>query len=82
MAHKPESETKYQFAHSGFRFQHKDKIIMEKQINVYREETLELLAELESSMLELEESPDDAELIDRVFRAMHTIKGSGAILLN
>ena len=30
-------------------------------------------------MLELEEKPDDAELIGRVFRAMHTIKGSGAM---
>ena len=52
---------------------------MEKQINVYREETYELIVELESSMLELEENPDNAELIDQVFRAMHTIKGSGAM---
>ncbi|MDM8555315.1 chemotaxis protein CheA [Desulfococcaceae bacterium HSG7] len=52
---------------------------MEKQINVYREETHELLAELESSILELEESSGDAELIDRVFRPMHTIKGSAAM---
>ena len=52
---------------------------MEKQINVYREETHELLAELESSILELEESPGDEELIDRAFRAMHTIKGSGGM---
>jgi two-component system chemotaxis sensor kinase CheA len=43
------------------------------------EEANELLAELESSLLELEESPDDPELIGRIFRAMHTIKGSGAM---
>ena len=30
-------------------------------------------------MLELENTPDDQELIGRVFRAMHTIKGSGAM---
>ena len=45
----------------------------------YREEAYELLTELESSLLELEETPDDMELVDRVFRAMHTIKGSGAM---
>ncbi|CAN2046691.1 two-component system, chemotaxis family, sensor kinase CheA [Candidatus Magnetomoraceae bacterium gMMP-1] len=45
----------------------------------YREEAYELLAELESSLLELEENPNDSELIGRVFRAMHTIKGSGAM---
>ncbi|MBT8763882.1 chemotaxis protein CheA [Desulfohalobiaceae bacterium Ax17] len=45
----------------------------------FREEALELLEELESSLLELEEDPDNEELINRVFRAMHTIKGSGAM---
>jgi len=45
----------------------------------YREEALELLSELEASLLEMEERPDDQELISRVFRAMHTIKGSGAM---
>ena len=43
----------------------------------FREEASELLAELESSLLELEKKPDDKEQIGRVFRAMHTIKGSG-----
>ena len=45
----------------------------------YREEALELLSELEACLLEMEERPDDQELISRVFRAMHTIKGSGAM---
>ncbi len=45
----------------------------------FREEALELLGELESSLLELEDAPTDHELISRVFRAMHTIKGSGAM---
>ncbi len=45
----------------------------------FREEAAELLAELETALLELEDSPDDHELVDRVFRAMHTIKGSGAM---
>jgi len=45
----------------------------------FKHEAYELLGELEYSLLELEEKPDDAELIGRVFRAMHTIKGSGAM---
>jgi two-component system chemotaxis sensor kinase CheA len=45
----------------------------------FREEAQELLAELEDSLLELEEKPDDKDLVAKVFRAMHTIKGSGAM---
>ena len=45
----------------------------------FTEEANDLLAELETALLELEEQPEDRELIDRVFRAMHTIKGSGAM---
>ena len=51
----------------------------EQHIAAYREEASELLAELETSLLELEETPQDQDLINRVFRAMHTIKGSGAM---
>ena len=51
----------------------------EQYIAAYREEATELLAELETSLLELEENPQDNDLINRVFRAMHTIKGSGAM---
>jgi two-component system chemotaxis sensor kinase CheA len=45
--------------------------------STFREEAYELLAELESALLELEKTPDDKEQIGRAFRAMHTIKGSG-----
>src|SRR4051794_34412492 len=47
--------------------------------DTYRVEASELLAELEASLLELERTPEDRELIGRVFRALHTIKGSGAM---
>ncbi len=47
--------------------------------DAFREEASELLGELESALLELEANPDAKELVDRVFRAMHTIKGSGAM---
>lgn len=45
----------------------------------YKEEAFELLGELEASLLAMEETPEDADLIGRVFRALHTIKGSGAM---
>jgi len=52
--------------------------IIAKLKEAFKDEAYELLAELESALLELEKTPDDGELIDRVFRAMHTIKGSGS----
>jgi len=51
----------------------------DKLRETYKEEAYELLAELETSLLELEENPGNLDLIGRVFRAMHTIKGSGAM---
>ncbi|MEW6593546.1 MAG: chemotaxis protein CheA [Thermodesulfobacteriota bacterium] len=46
---------------------------------VFREEAAELLEELENALLELEKDPADLKIVGRVFRAMHTIKGSGAM---
>ncbi|MDD2463868.1 MAG: chemotaxis protein CheA [Desulfobulbus sp.] len=51
----------------------------DQYIEVFREEAAELLTSLETALLELEESPQDEELVAQVFRAMHTIKGSGAM---
>lgn len=47
--------------------------------DVFIEEARELLIELETVLLELEADPTDRELIARTFRALHTIKGSGAM---
>ncbi len=47
--------------------------------HAFREEASELLAELETSLLELEMRPADQEVIGEVFRALHTIKGSSAM---
>jgi two-component system chemotaxis sensor kinase CheA len=55
------------------------RLTMDKHRDAYREEAHELLSELENALLELEETPDDQNLVGRVFRAMHTIKGSGAM---
>lgn len=51
----------------------------ESHAQTYREEAGELLNELETALLELEEAPEDSEIVGRIFRAMHTIKGSGAM---
>lgn len=50
-----------------------------KFIETFKEEALELLGTLEEKLLELEEQPDDKELLSAVFRVMHTIKGSAAM---
>jgi len=47
--------------------------------NAFREEGREVLVDLESALLELNENRGDIELVGRVFRALHTIKGSGAM---
>ena len=46
---------------------------------MFREEAAEHLAALENTLLELEQRPQDPELISQAFRALHTIKGSGAM---
>jgi len=45
----------------------------------FREEAHEILVDLESALLELNENRADRELVGRVFRALHTIKGSGSM---
>jgi two-component system, chemotaxis family, sensor kinase CheA len=45
----------------------------------YKEEASEILADLENALVDLEKMPDDMDLIGRIFRAMHTIKGSGSM---
>ncbi len=52
---------------------------MSSLIETFKDEALELIEELEAALLEMEESPDDSALIDRVFRALHTLKGSGGL---
>jgi two-component system chemotaxis sensor kinase CheA len=45
----------------------------------YLEEARELLTDLEASLLELEKTPDDTDLLHKIFRGLHTVKGSGAM---
>jgi two-component system chemotaxis sensor kinase CheA len=46
---------------------------------VFRQEASELFETLEGALLDLGLRPDDRELVDAAFRALHTIKGSGAM---
>jgi two-component system chemotaxis sensor kinase CheA len=47
--------------------------------NSFREEGREVLVDLESALLALNDNRADKELVGRVFRALHTLKGSGAM---
>ncbi len=53
--------------------------MIDKFKHAFLEEARDILVELESALLELNENPGDRELVGRAFRALHTIKGSGAM---
>ncbi|WP_019026929.1 chemotaxis protein CheA [Colwellia piezophila] len=46
---------------------------------IFIEEATDLLEELEEAFLELENDTKNMDIINRIFRAMHTIKGSGSM---
>ncbi|NPA29167.1 MAG: hybrid sensor histidine kinase/response regulator [Epsilonproteobacteria bacterium] len=43
-------------------------------------EAFEMLEQLDNDLIELESSPDDLDLLNRIFRVAHTIKGSSSFL--
>ncbi len=47
--------------------------------DTYLLEAGELLADIEAALLDLENDPGDKERLNRIFRAVHTIKGSGSM---
>ncbi|WIO75396.1 Hpt domain-containing protein [Porticoccaceae bacterium LTM1] len=48
-------------------------------IESFLEEATDFVAQLESDIMALESAPQDQELINSIFRAAHTIKGSGGM---
>ena len=52
---------------------------MDKYKQAFLEEAGETLCELEAALLELDQNREDREVVGRAFRALHTIKGSGAM---
>jgi two-component system chemotaxis sensor kinase CheA len=53
--------------------------ILEQLRDGFKAEVLDLLVELDSAILELESKPNDLPLVHRIFRAIHTIKGSSGV---
>lgn len=49
-------------------------------IEAFRSESEEILDRVEELLLALEQTPEDDELLNEIFRGAHTIKGSGACL--
>ncbi|HXX58461.1 MAG TPA: Hpt domain-containing protein, partial [Thermodesulfovibrionales bacterium] len=47
-----------------------------KLFSVFSDEAMENITELETGLLQLERYPQDSELLNTIFRAAHTIKGS------
>ncbi|MBN2484346.1 MAG: chemotaxis protein CheA [Bacteroidales bacterium] len=43
---------------------------------IFKDEAIDLINQLEEKLLQLEGTPDDPALIDNVFRIMHTLKGN------
>ncbi len=53
--------------------------MIDKFKSTFLEEANELLGQLEETLLELETMPTDSELLNKAFRAMHTVKGSSSM---
>ena len=53
---------------------------MDELSSVYIQECREQLAEMEAGLLHLEQSPDDQDNINGIFRAAHTIKGGAGVI--
>src|ERR1700757_4843251 len=51
----------------------------ESGIDIFRIEAQELLEQIEQGLLDLGSNPGDKDLVATVFRALHTLKGSGAM---
>lgn len=49
------------------------------EADIFIEEALELLDEVESGILQLQKKPGEVDLVNKLFRDLHTVKGSGAM---
>ena len=53
---------------------------MQEIVNDFIQEALELLDSLNENFIELEKNPEDKEILNTIFRAAHTVKGSAGFL--
>lgn len=54
-------------------------MIDNESAQIFRTEAQELFEHIEHGLLDLERNPDDLEIVAGLFRALHTLKGSGAM---
>lgn len=52
---------------------------MDEVLKIFIAESQELLQQMEQALLHIEQSPDDPDTINAIFRAAHTIKGSAGL---
>jgi two-component system chemotaxis sensor kinase CheA len=52
---------------------------VDKHLEIFQCEANELLVEIEEVILIVEQTPNDLDAINRLFRAVHTLKGSGGM---
>ena len=52
---------------------------LDEILKTFIAESEELLQQMEAALLQIEQAPDDVELINAIFRAAHTIKGSAGL---
>lgn len=52
---------------------------MDEALNTFVTESRELLQDMEESLLQIEQNPENSDLINAIFRAAHTIKGSAGL---
>ena len=53
---------------------------MDEIVSIFVQESREQLAAIETALLELEANPGDADRINAIFRAAHTIKGAAGVI--
>jgi two-component system chemotaxis sensor kinase CheA len=52
----------------------------EKLLQIFVTESSDIIMQLEEDVLQLENDPNDSDLINSIFRAFHTIKGNAGML--
>lgn len=52
---------------------------LDEALHTFIAESRELLEDMESALLRIEQSPEDADIVNAIFRAAHTIKGSAGL---
>ncbi len=53
--------------------------VQQSPLETFRQEADLLLSDMETTLLDLEERPQESELVHQLFRSVHTIKGSGSM---